>query len=167
MCACEKRNINGTFGYKWQPSDPETARQVDRPTVPDTDAVLYDEPGRCMSVADRGDGVDSHCHHFVLVRGSYEYWLYVRHGGGDERVAIRKYFPVGALAGMTSDERYGTFLAIYLCQQGAVRDAVEAERNRWKIAIINKRTKVTRRGGRKYVEIMPAMPELAAGVSTA
>ncbi len=100
------------------------------------------------------------------MRGSYEYWLYVRHGGGDERVAIRKYFPVGSLEGMTSDERYGTFLSLYLLQQGAVRDAVEMERNRWKSAIVEKRIKVKRRGGRKYVEIMQREP-VTAGAGAA
>jgi len=75
MCCCERPNINGTLGYRWQPFDAPGIRLADPPELAESETLLYDEPGRC-------GGIDNHCHHFrVVVGNGGRLWLLVRHGG--------------------------------------------------------------------------------------
>src|ERR1035437_10739478 len=79
MCCCAKPNINGEPGYSGDGQTINT-RQVDPPALSDGDVLLFDEPGRC-------GGMDSHCHHYRLVKGCGTELL-VRHGGGDDRMRV-------------------------------------------------------------------------------
>ena len=60
MCCCAKPNVNGEPGYSWDGKSIST-RPVDPPMLEDGDVLLFDEPGRC-------GGMDSHCHHYRLVK---------------------------------------------------------------------------------------------------
>lgn len=72
MCCCAKPNVNGELGYSWDGKNVST-RPVAAPTITDRDTLLFDEPGRC-------GGMDSHCHHYRLVK-DIGISLLVRHGG--------------------------------------------------------------------------------------
>lgn len=147
MCACNEPNTNGNLGYKWQPSDTPGVYPVNPPALPYGAAALYDEPGRC------GIGCDSHSHHFIFARSGLGFALLVRHGGGDESLTIRKYFPVELLAAMTSDQRYRLFFSIYLAEKESRERAAGEEFFRWAKAVLQKRIKTNRRAGK--VEILP------------
>lgn len=103
MCCCAKPNVNGEAGYSW---DGKTTgvRPVNPPALADGDTLLFDEPGRC-------GGMDSHCHHYRLVR-RYGTELLVRHGGGDERIRVS--LPRGfSFEAMDSNTRYWMLNAMY------------------------------------------------------
>jgi hypothetical protein len=104
MCCCAKPNVNGEPGYSWDGKSVST-RPVAPPTnLTDRDVILFDEPGRC-------GGMDSHCHHYRLVKNSGTDLL-VRHGGGEERhhVSLPRGF---SFDGMDSNTRYWLFNAIH------------------------------------------------------
>lgn len=97
MCCCAKPNVNGTPGYSWDGKNINT-RPVDPPKLADRDLLLFDEPGRC-------GGMDSHCHHYRLVKTNLSTFLLVRHGGGEERMRVS--LPRGfSFDGMDSNTRY-------------------------------------------------------------
>jgi hypothetical protein len=63
MCCCGTPVVNGEPGYKWQFNDTPGVRPVNAPSLNDNDQLLRDEPGRC-------GGLDSHSHHYRLVKSS-------------------------------------------------------------------------------------------------
>ena len=75
MCCCGTPVVNGELGYKWNSTDKPGVRPVDPPSLKDNDQLLRDEPGRC-------GGLDSHCHHYRLVKSYGSLILLVRHVGG-------------------------------------------------------------------------------------
>ena len=154
MCCCEKPNVNGEPGYSWNGKGVST-REPSPPALHDGDRLLYDEPGRC-------GGLDSHCHHFVLVRDTRgNLVIRVRNGCGDSAVVIaRNYSPGSAviekqMAAMDSNGRYLFMQAIVTTHSNAITDARDEATNSWSLAAIEKRIKIRRRGGHKYVSITP------------
>jgi len=115
----------------------EGIHPVNPPAIEDGDTVLFDEPGRC-------GGIDSHCHHYRVIKGKFGgLQLLVRHGGGDERIPYisnGKAF-TAALETLDSDGRYWVLNAMYHAQSKAKREGVEAEGNRWRNAAAEKRIK--------------------------
>lgn len=150
MCCCGKPNINGQPGYSWDGKRFST-RKVNPPDLQEGDELLYDGPGRC-------GGIDSHCHHFRLVRCYGSYNLLVRHGGGDERIKIGgcRAATVQSILAMPENDQYWIFQMIYSTAGHASRKAVEANDSRWRIAFLDKRLKRRRKNGRVSVEFLPA-----------
>lgn len=154
MCCCGKPTRNDEPGYSWDGKNRGTYGIDGRaPAVPEGGLMLYDEPGRC-------GGIDSHSHHFRVVdnRGDGRHFvLLVRHGGGDESIAIGG--PRGLVAAIgtakDSDARYWLCQWFYHHRQYAIRDAVQDERRKWREAAVEKRIKIKRRGGSRYVSIEP------------
>jgi hypothetical protein len=126
MCMCEKPTINGQLGYRWNnPSGPSGVHPVN-------------EAGRC-------GGIDSHCHHYRVVKRYGALDLLVRHGGGEERIRLSLYKQQqDALAVLESNHRYWMLNAIYHAHSNGARDARDAEASRWRIAAAEKRIKVRR-----------------------
>ena len=104
--------------------------------------MLYDEPGRC-------GGMDSHSHHFRVVR-DIGLDLLVRHGGGEERVRLSGPIEAG-LQALDSDARYWLLCAIYHAHHDGERDATDRERDKWQRAAAEKRIKT--RKCQKYVKV--------------
>lgn len=157
MCCCGKPVINGQPGYRWQPNDNPIVHPVNPPDVPEGATILYDEPGRC-------GGLDSHCHHFRLVRESYGgLRLYVRHGGGDENIRVIE--PItDAMAALDSNGRYWMLCAIYHAAADCARDSRNAEHDRWQRAVADKRVRTRKiRGGggavKVWIEDLPEMTQ--------
>ncbi len=169
MCMClhatGKNNVNGQPGYSWNDGRLST-RPVDPPAVGEGDTIVYDEPGRC------GDGTDSHCHHYRLVRHDQgsdlfkpdpRYAILVRHGGGDERVDLPRHDPgmkrlILALEAMDSDGRYWTLNTLRRISSDSADAARQEERTRWATAAAEKRIKLKIRKGRVTVDIEPREP---------
>lgn len=150
MCCCEKPNVNGTSGYRWQPADVPIVRPVDPPALAEDETLIFDEPGRC-------GGVDSHCHHYRVVKRRGELLLAYRHGGGDGRIRLSNSSQVSRALGLIdSDARYWLLGALYHAQSNAARDAREGATMEWRQAAADKRIKVNRRGKRIRVWIEEA-----------
>src|ERR1017187_6710586 len=133
MCCCAQPNINGEPGYSWD-GKVVSARPVDPPTLMDGDTLLFDEPGRC-------GGMDSHCHHYRLVkRYSYGTILLVRNGGGDK--IVRLSFPRGfSLDGMDSNTRYWLLNAIYHASSDGERSGIDKTSQQYRKAFVDGRLK--------------------------
>lgn len=144
MCCCGKPTINGEPGYRWNdPSGPGGIRPVNPPDVVEGETILFDEPGRC-------GGIDSHSHHYRVVRGS----LLVRHGGGDERVRLSNTNAViTALSGLDSNGRYWLLNAIYQAHHDGGRDAMVKERETWRKAAASKRIRTRKQRGSDSVKV--------------
>lgn len=147
MCCCGQPNVNGTSGaYSWDGHSFST-RPVNPPDLGETDKLLYDEPGRC-------GGIDSHSHHFRLVRsGSYR-CLLVRHGGGDERMALGCASGQINLDALDSDGRYWLFHTLYAARRDAAEWARETTTAHWRKAAAEKRirTRKVRAGVKVWIE---------------
>lgn len=158
MCCCPLPNKNGQPGYRWNnPDGPTSVYPVNPPALADGDTLLCDEPGRC-------GGLDSHSHHYRLVLSSTGgYWLFVRHGAGDEHIRLSNGLIVSnALALLTSDARYWMMGAIFHAQSHAARDARYGEHERWKRAFLEKRIKTRKHKGYVTVTIEPKVTEVSA-----
>lgn len=140
MCCCKKPTINGEPGYSW---DGKTVSiyKPNPPALIDGDELLADEPGRC-------GGIDSHCHHFRLVRRLGQLYLLVRHGGGDESLRLGN--RPGDLLGLKSNPRYWLLQMLYHVQDSSARAASLREESLWRKAAAEKRIKTRKfRGGVK------------------
>src|ERR1700688_2855265 len=128
MCCCNEPNVNGTMGYLCQRTHAPMARPVDPPTVEETDVLLFDEPGRC-------GGLDSHCHHYRVVKWYSSVYLLVRHGGGDEsfRLCTTKSL-LDSLAALDSMARYWLLNAIYHAYSEGKNAGTEKANNYWHTA---------------------------------
>jgi hypothetical protein len=148
MCCCGKPVVNGELGYKWQPNDTPQVRQALPPTLHETDVLLYDEPGRC-------GGIDSHCHHYRVVRSYSMYALLVRHGGGEERLPLRLYGNglKEMLAALESNPRYWILNEIYHVHSDAKRQGRDAESAIWRKAAAEKRIKTRKQPRSESVKV--------------
>lgn len=149
MCCCGKPTINGTMGYRWQPRDTPSVHPVNPPDVPDDATILYDEPGRC-------GGMDCHCHHYRVVQHhSGVVYLYVRHGGGDQKMAMTgaESTILGTLASLDSNARYWMLSMMYHLAEHAARDAHAEECERWRRAAAEKRIKTRKQRGTTAVKV--------------
>lgn len=146
MCCCESPNINGTLGYKWQPSDKPMIRAAHAPTLKDGDTLLYDEPGRC-------GGIDSHSFHYRVVK-NFGLSLLVRHGGGEERIGLGYHDAVlSILSTLDSNGRYWLLNEIYHVVERASREARENESGKWRRAAAEKRIKTRKLRGRNVSKV--------------
>jgi hypothetical protein len=148
MCCCGKPTINGEPGYKWnQPDGPASVHPVNPPPLENGDALLFDEPGRC------GPGLDSHCHHYRLVKNCGISLLY-QHGGGNGRIRISSTSTLlEAFGALDSNARYWIFNAIYHAQDDAASDARDRERATWQRAAAQKRIKTRKLPARGTVKV--------------
>lgn len=148
MCCCNEPNVNGTpNAYSWDGKSRST-RQPSPPDLREGDELLYDEPGRC-------GGLDCHSHHFRLVKNSYGCTVLVRHGGGDECVAMGT---VGKLlapsfAALDSNGRYWLMHALYSAHSHAQLIAESATAQRWRQAAAEKRIRTRKQRGRGMVKV--------------
>jgi len=162
MCGCNhfggRGSVNGEIGaYYWNTNQAQT-RQPTPPEALEGETVVFDEPGRCT-----GADIDSHCHHVTLFKASTGYVLACRHGGGTVRFPLRGYCRiVEALTPMDSDSRYWTMLSLWRMADGAAREAKDNTAANWKAAAVEKRIKVRKRQGRRYVEIAPRIVHVPA-----
>jgi hypothetical protein len=135
MCCCDKPNVNGQPGYRWQPEDKPSIRQPYPPELEPNDVLLHDEPGRC-------GGIDCHCHHYRLVRQHSCLYLLTKHGGGVERIRLsRSEAFIATLAVLDSDQRYWILHTIYHAQSDSARNAAEKASATWQRAAAEKRIK--------------------------
>ena len=138
MCCCGKPTINGEQGYRWnEPAGPTSVYPVNPPDLGEHDTLVWDEPGRC-------GGLDSHSHHYRVVKSLASVYLLVRHGGGDERVYLSPTI-MRPLSLVDSTARYWILNTIYHAQANAARDARDKESFKWRMAIAEKRVKTNRR----------------------
>lgn len=147
MCCCAEPNVNGEPGYSWD-GKAVGVRPVDPPALADGDELLFDEPGRC-------GGMDSHCHHYRLVK-NYGFALLVRHGGGDERVRLS--LPRGTgLDGpewrMSSDTRYWMLNAMYHAHSEGRRSGRDATARTYADAFVDGRLKKRKQRGGHSVKV--------------
>jgi len=152
MCMCGKPVINGQPGYSWN-GNGTSVYPVNPPELKADDTLIYDEPGRC-------GGLDSHCHHFRLVKDRWgDVAILVRHGGGDERFSIAKYMPgmtqlLAAMERQDTNGRYWFMHLLHSIHHNAESAAKSRERGIWAMAAIEKRIKVRRRNGQTRAEIV-------------
>ena len=147
MCCCRMPNVNGQLGYRW--NDPTAAPGVHPMNAPEPDKLdilLHDEPGPAA-------GLDSHSHHYRLVRRDGTVLLLVRHGGGDERFRLSCTGSLlDAFAVMDSTARYWMFNAIYHAHSDAARESREKETMRWRTAAAEKRIRTRKKRGENAVK---------------
>jgi len=154
MCCCDKPNVNGTIGYKWQPNDTPSIRRPDPPELAESeqDALLYDEPGRC-------GGIDSHCHHYRVTRGTCLTILY-KNGGGEGRIRISNstaMYPI--LDALDSNGRYWLLNSIYHAHNDGKMNGAGRMDEQWRKAAAEKRVKTRKLPHGKGVKVWlePAM----------
>lgn len=143
MCCCDIPNINGQLGYKWNnPNGAASIRPISAPETQEGDELLYDEPGRC-------GGIDSHAHHYRIVRNSGSIYLLVRNGAGDKRIRLSLYAnQPEAFAQLDSNGRYWILNALYHAQNQSARQAQAETEESWRKAAAEKRIKTRKvRGG--------------------
>ena len=158
MCCCGKPSVNGTpNAYSWDGREFMTW-EPNPPALKEGDELLYDEPGRC-------DKIDSHAHHFRLVKAEiFGLTLLVRHGGGDERIGLRD----GALllaplaAASDSDARYWFFHALYRIHSDATEAALNKANAYWRQAAAEKRIKTRKLRGQSRVKVTVEPPRQTA-----
>lgn len=151
MCCCARPNINGEPGYSWDGKTIGT-RDPAPPALTDNDVLLFDEPGRC-------GGMDSHCHHYRLVR-HIGYDLLVRHGGGDERFRIslpRNFFD--ALEAMDSNTRYWILNAIFHAYHDGTMAGLTEGAGRYRAAFAEGRLKKRKLPGQSGVKVWIGSPK--------
>lgn len=156
MCCCEKPNVNGQPGYRWQPEHSPGIRPVDPPDLDEGDMLIYDEPGRC-------GGLDCHCHHFRVVapRFGVGYWLYARNGGGDVRFQLRGPDKgprtdgslAVTLASLDSNARYWLLYALYRANHDGMDKATDKVNRTWRKAAAEKRIKTRKIRGSDSVKV--------------
>ena len=147
MCCCNKPTINGEPGYKWQPNDAASVRRVNPPTLSDGEVLLYDEPGRC-------GGIDSHSHHYRVVKYYGTITLLVRHGGGDERIQLSLYEDQPEiLARLSSNDRYWLLNATYHAYSEGRQQGRDATTQTWNKAAAEKRIKTRKIRGLNSVKV--------------
>lgn len=145
MCSCGTPTINGQSGYRWQPNDTPSIRPLNPPELSDGETLVRDEPGRC-------GGLDSHCHHYCLTMRHANYYLLVRHGGGDERIPLFKP-EVDAIKGLDSTSCYWIMGAIYHANAEGKRNARQAADLQWRTAAAEKRIKTRKLRGAEGVKV--------------
>jgi hypothetical protein len=147
MCCCDQPTVNGEFGYKWQPNDAPIIRRPDPPELLEGQTLLHDEPGRC-------GGLDSHCHHYRIVKWYSSTYLLVRHGGGDEyfRLSMTKSL-VDALTTLDSTARYWLLNAIYHAYSAGKKEGTEKANSYWRTAAAEGRIKTRKLRGQNAVKV--------------
>lgn len=146
MCCCDKPNVNGTPGYSW---DGRTVGvyPVRPPTLAPHDSLVLDEPGRC-------GGIDSHSHHYRLVRDG-GLALLVAHGGGEERIThVSIYEPsLRAFLALESSARYFILNAIYHAYRDGLSKGEDSTGQRYRKAFIEGRLRKRKMPGRDAVKV--------------
>ena len=143
MCCCAKPTINGEWGYSWDGKNVGT-REPNPPELQPDETLLHDEPGRC-------GGIDSHCHHYRVVKSHGSLWLLVRHGGGDERLRLSG--PVINGLEILAGARYWTLNAIYHAYADGRRAGKQAECDTWRKAAAERRIEVRKIRGCAAVKV--------------
>jgi hypothetical protein len=147
MCCCGKPVVNGEVGYRWQPNDAPGVRGVNPPELLDNEELLHDEPGRC-------GGLDSHCHHYRIVKHFYSHYLVVRHGGGDERFRLcTTPLFLESLNALDSNSRYWMLNALFCAGSDGERKGRETANARWKNAAAEKRIKTRKLPSQGIVKV--------------
>jgi len=155
MCFCGKSTVNGQPGaYSWDGKTFGTHPAFE-PELREGEVSILFEPGRCCKVR----GIDCHCHNFALVKGECgSLYIACRHGGGTVSYPLAAYAHADKiLASLDSDGRYWLMYAMWNMAKNAAIDASKDMERKWCTAIFEKRTKIRRRHGRRYVEIVPAI----------
>jgi hypothetical protein len=145
MCCCGTPVVNGEPGYKWQFNDTPGVRPVNAPSLNENDQLLRDEPGRC-------GGLDSHSHHYRLVKSSGSLMLLVRHGGGDERLRLSG--PLETVFDhLDSTHCYWALNAIYHAYSDGKQSGSKHTADNWRRAAAEKRIKTRKQRGSDSVRV--------------
>lgn len=142
-------------------------RHLRRPTIPEDEAIIFDEPGRVLPPL-KGDHGGTCCrsHHFVVTRPRFgRPTLRVKHGGGEESWPLGwDQRAVDGLDKLPSDERYRLLWVIMDAHKDSARQAAEQTARRYEQAFVDGRLKKRkRRGSDRYkVWIESAPPAIRA-----
>lgn len=104
---------------------------------------IFSEPGRIIQY-EGGTKVDYSSHWFVFAKAEYGgYVLYVKNGGGEERLNLSHRIKaiVPALNAMSSDERFLMFWEMMDIEHKARREAAANEAMRYQAAFVDGRLK--------------------------
>lgn len=166
MCCCPTRpSINGTPGaYSWDGKTSST-HPVNPPDLAAGDDLLHDLPGRC-------GGGDSHSYHLRIVKAQYGgFALLVRHGAGDERLALgRDNNLIAPLAAMDDSGRYWFLMRLYHVMEDHAKELATETDFRWRKAAAEKRIKVRKMPGRDFARVwieasITKKPTIHAGIA--
>ena len=152
MCCCGKPTTNGTPGvYSWDGKNFST-RAAQPPTLALDDILAWDGPGRC-------GGIDSHSHHFCLVRARHgRVCLLVRHGGGDERIELSGW-PLESFMNVPEPSQYWMMHAVYYAQHSARRAGEDTQAQYWRRAAVDRRIKVRKVRGQNLARVTVDPPK--------
>ena len=156
MCMCEKPNVNGEQGYSWDGKQ-VGVRKPAPPQLTEDDKVLFDEPGRCggddLNEPGRRGAIDSHCHHYMVVKNIHHYLL-VSNGSGDHRIRLASgRITVKVLEQLDSDARYWMLNSINHAASEAERKGASEADQRWRQAAAEKRIKTRKRRNQESVKV--------------
>lgn len=115
-----------------------------RPTIDETDKVIYDEPGRVLqSRLGKDTFVTYQSHYIVVVKHQYGgNSVYIKHGGGEERVSLSYYDDaLESLAALSSDNRYLVLYMLYQAQKEASRNAEKQTEAKYRKAFVEGKLK--------------------------
>jgi hypothetical protein len=147
MCCCGQPNINGQYGYKWQPNDAPSIRQPYPPEIDEDETLLYDGPGRC-------GGLDAHSHHYRLTKWHGSTFLLVQHGGGKERIrlSVTEHFRDMVFL-LDATQLYWFCHTLYHAYSVGKGEGARATHNYWQTAAMEKRIKVRKGRGTNSVTV--------------
>ena len=130
-----------------------------QPTVLESDTIIFSEHGRIAN------NVDFRSHWLLLVKAQYGgYFLLVKHGGGEERIALGYNHvcnALDALGQLTEDQRYLILYCLYATHKNAKCDTLRDTTSYFHLAFLEGRLKRRKRDHRIYCEVRPQAKEVA------
>lgn len=119
------------------------ADQWRRPEIESGDTVIYDEPGRVLPSFLKDTLVTYQAYYILVVKQEFGgYALYIKHGGGQEKIKLSHYEPaIKSLADLSSDNRYLVLYMLYRAQTEAASEAVKKTAEKYCMAFIEGRLK--------------------------
>lgn len=126
-----------------------------KPKLVEGDIEIFSEPGRVIRYNEH-TAVDYASHWFVLTKAQFGgYSLYVKHGGGEERLNLRHKMReiLPGLHAMTSDQRFLLFWTLKDIDHEAAREARESEAAKYRAAFVDGRLKKRKLPARGVVKV--------------
>jgi hypothetical protein len=150
-------HVTDASNYAWR------ERDWRRPSLPDGEVVVFDEPGRVLPDARTGGGTCCRSHHFVVSTAATGGMpmLRVRHGGG-QRCWPLSWDPrlIEALAALDSDQRFRMLWTLAAAHEESYRKGAAESAERYEAAFVQGRLRKRKiRGtGRYRVTITVPLP---------
>jgi hypothetical protein len=149
-------HVTDAANYSWR------ERDVRRPTIPEGDIILFEEPGRIIPGTGMVTGTDFRSHYFILsvpFEGGPAV-LWVQHGAGEQ------HWPVGGaarlcgvLGALDSDRRFAVLYALHDAHQTSFHQGVATASARYETAFVEGRLRKRKVRGANAYQVSIRLPQ--------